>query len=329
MKSLLTSNLLPSRLQYRISKPEGSNGDADCPGLSAMKNHNSWGFTLIELMIVVAILGILAGIGIPAYRSHLEKAQIVTAVAEIKMITTQIEAYRATNYDLPADLSDVGYEGFEDPWGNPYIYVNLEAGGGASLGPSFASVKKGMKVSVLEKRHPMSWSAARANGLYAAKGAFQKRFVKSFRETLIKEPFKRTAKGSIVTTGGDGGNKRLLKTYSPAYHKNIMLVGSPLMEGGLLLLAKGKGGDPPPPPDPDPDPPPPEGEDPPPPPGGGGGPVQARVNGNNNPINSDFDLYSMGRDGVTHNRINQTKSLDDIIRGKQGGFIGPVSKYEN
>jgi len=303
VKSLLTSNLLPSRLQYRISKPDGSNGDADCPGLSAMKNHNSWGFTLIEFMIVVAILGILAGIGLPAYRNHLEKAQIVTAVAEMKMITTQIEAYRATNFGLPADLSDVGYEGFEDPWGNPYIYVNLEAGGGASLGPSFASVKKGMKVSVLEKRHPMSWSATRANGLYAAKGAFQKRVVKSFRETLIKEPFKRTAKGSIVTTGGDGGNKRLLKTYSPAYHKNIMLVGSPLMEGGLIL-AKVNGG-------------------------GGGGPVQARVNGNNNPLNSDFDLYSMGRDGKTHKEINQTKSLDDIIRAKEGNFIGPVSKYEN
>jgi prepilin-type N-terminal cleavage/methylation domain-containing protein len=245
VKSLLTSNLLPSRLQYRISKPRGgSRKDVEGLGFYGKKNHNSWGFTLIELMIVVAILGILGGIGIPAYMTYLERAKVITAVAEIKMIMTEIEAYKAINDgDLPADLSVVGYQDFLDPWGNPYQYVNLEPGGGASLGPSFASVKKGTKVSVLEKRQPMGWSAAKANGLYAADGIFRKRFVESVRETIKKEQFKTTTKGVIVTTGGYGGNKRFLKTYSPAYHKNIMLVGSPLMEGGLLLAQKAKGSD--------------------------------------------------------------------------------------
>jgi hypothetical protein len=267
-------------------------------------------------MIVVAILGLITGIGIPNYRSHLEKAKIVTAVAEIKMITTHIEAYKATNYGLPADLSGVGFQDFKDPWGNPYIYVNLEPGGGASLGMSFASAKKGTKVNVLEKRHPMGWSATRANGLYAAKGAFQKRFVKSFREMITNGTVKTIAQRSNLTTGGDGGNKKLLETYFPAYNTNIMLVGLPYMEDGLLLLAKGgddtgggsTGGS-----------------------GvgssGGGGSVQARVDANNYPLNFDFDLYSMGKDGGTHKRINERNSLDDIIRGDNGNFIGPVSKY--
>ncbi len=326
MKSLLTSNLLPSRLQYRISKNRGCSA-RDMEGFGLFGRTNKpLGFTLIELMVAIAIIGILFGIGVPAYIVYLEKAKVVTAVAEIKMIMTEIEAYKAINDEsLPADLSVVGYQDFPDPWGNPYQYVNLEPGGGASLGPSFASVKKGTKVSVLEKRQPMGWSAAKANGLYAADGIFRKRFVESVRETIVNGKIKTIPKGIIITTVGYGGNKSLLKTYSPAYHKKIMLVGSPLMEGGLLLLAKGKGGEPPPPPPPDP--PPPEGEDPPPPPDGGGGPEQAKVDANNNPLNWDFDLYSMGKDGVTHKRINQTKSLDDIIRGDNGNFIGPVSKY--
>ena len=261
MKSLLTSNLLPSRLRYRISKPRGgSRSDVEGLGLYGKKNHNSWGFTLIELMIVVAILGILGGIGIPAYMTYLEKAKVITAVAEIKMIMTEIEAYKAINDGgLPADLSVVAYQDFLDPWGNPYQYVNLEVGGGASLGPSFASAKKGTKVNVFEKRQPMGWSAAKANGLYAADGIFRKRFVESVRETIVNGKIKTIPKGIIITTGGYGGNKSLLKTYSPAYHKNIMLVGLPLMEGRLLLAKGGGGGGKgggEPPPEPPPNPPP-------------------------------------------------------------------------
>ncbi|MDU0354301.1 prepilin-type N-terminal cleavage/methylation domain-containing protein [Paraglaciecola aquimarina] len=50
-----------------------------------LKNHH--GFTLIELMIVVAIVGILAMFAIPAYQSYTEKArftQVVTAIAATK-----------------------------------------------------------------------------------------------------------------------------------------------------------------------------------------------------------------------------------------------------
>jgi prepilin-type N-terminal cleavage/methylation domain-containing protein len=300
VKDLLTSNLLPSRLQYRISKPKvGSTRDVESFGLCGRKNHNSLGFTLIELMIVVAILGILVGIGIPNYMSYLEKAKIITAVAEIKLITTNIEAYRASNDELPADLSEVDFQDFPDPWGNPYQYVNIDVGGGASLGPNFASAKKGAKVNVFEKRQPMGWSTAKANGLYAADGIFRKRFVESVRETIKKEQFERTAKGYIVTSGGYGGNKSLLKSYSPAHHKNIMLVGSPLMEDGLLLAKKEE-----------------EPKE-----------AKGKEDKNGSQLNFDFDLYSLGKDGKTNKEIAHKHSEDDVIRGDNGSFIGPVSKY--
>jgi general secretion pathway protein G len=46
-----------------------------------------------------------------------------------------------------------------------------------------------------------------------------------------------------------------------------------------------------------------------------------------NPLNSDFDLYSMGRDGVSKTQISNKDSLDDIIRANNGGFVGLASDF--
>ena len=46
------------------------------------------------------------------------------------------------------------------------------------------------------------------------------------------------------------------------------------------------------------------------------------------PINSDFDLYSMGPDGQTNKPLQNAKSRDDIIRANDGAFIGKASTYD-
>ena len=84
------------------------------------------GFTLIELMLGVAILGILIAIAVPAYQSYQDRVRTFKAVADIKSIEALVLTYKAEERSLPANLGQVGAAGMRDPWGNPYQYTNLE-----------------------------------------------------------------------------------------------------------------------------------------------------------------------------------------------------------
>jgi general secretion pathway protein G len=83
------------------------------------------GFTLIEVLIVIAILGTLSGIAIPMYKNYIEKARIVTAIAEISILQKEIAEYETKNNVLPDTLNDIGRGNLLDPWGNPYQYLNF------------------------------------------------------------------------------------------------------------------------------------------------------------------------------------------------------------
>lgn len=56
-------------------------------------------------------------------------------------------------------------------------------------------------------------------------------------------------------------------------------------------------------------------------------PGQARKDHNLVPINSDYDLFSKGKDGQSSPPLTAKASEDDVIRGRDGGFIGLASTY--
>jgi type IV pilus assembly protein PilA len=65
------------------------------------------GFTLIELMIVVAIIGILAAVAIPAYQDYIARAQVSEAVSLTASGKTPMAEYFADKGTWPATASDV------------------------------------------------------------------------------------------------------------------------------------------------------------------------------------------------------------------------------
>jgi general secretion pathway protein G len=84
--------------------------------------HHQHGFTLLEVMIVMAIIGVLAVIAIPNYLAYRDKATMVRAISDIKNIEKKVMEYMQENNALPLTLADVGLIGLKDPWRNLYEY---------------------------------------------------------------------------------------------------------------------------------------------------------------------------------------------------------------
>jgi general secretion pathway protein G len=105
--------------------------------------HN--GFTLIEVMVVVVILGILAALVVPKIMSRPDEARMVKAYNDIRALEAALKLYKLDNYHYPT--TDQGLEALihkptqapqprqwkaggyldrlpKDPWGNAYLYLS-------------------------------------------------------------------------------------------------------------------------------------------------------------------------------------------------------------
>lgn len=84
------------------------------------------GFTLAELMLVVALVGILASLAYASYGRYVTRARNASAVADLGRIRLLIERYRLNHNDaIPLSLADIGADTMKDPWGHAYKYLNF------------------------------------------------------------------------------------------------------------------------------------------------------------------------------------------------------------
>ena len=103
------------------------------------------GFTLIEIMVVVVIIGVLGAIVVPQFMSRPDQAKVTAARTDIQAISTALEMYRLDTFNYPS--TQQGLEALTkqptgppvaknwnpqgylknmplDPWGTPYQYLN-------------------------------------------------------------------------------------------------------------------------------------------------------------------------------------------------------------
>lgn len=77
--------------------------------MSLAHRRNYAGFTLIELMIVVAVIGVLATIAIPQYKNYVQKTEAASALATLKSLIVPAEVFYLDNGAASAaTLSDLG-----------------------------------------------------------------------------------------------------------------------------------------------------------------------------------------------------------------------------
>jgi general secretion pathway protein G len=90
-----------------------------------MKDKNK-GFSLMEILLVVAILGILSAIAIPNYMRVKYKAQVASTIAELNTIVKAIYIYQSNQGSFPDALDELDIRDITDPWGRPYQYLNFK-----------------------------------------------------------------------------------------------------------------------------------------------------------------------------------------------------------
>lgn len=83
------------------------------------------GFSVIEMLVVIAIIGMLFSIAVPAYENYQDEQNFIQAKQDILNIQKSIDWYYVEFNKFPGKLSDIGKHGLRDPWGNPYHYVNI------------------------------------------------------------------------------------------------------------------------------------------------------------------------------------------------------------
>jgi general secretion pathway protein G len=230
-------------------------------GLKIGKAASSPGFTLLELVMVVAISAVLASVSISYFGGYLEKIRVMDVINEIHFIEKSIVTYERIRGRLPPSLADIGMDDLKDRWGNPYQYLRIQdsddvKGGGGNQGKGNDDQEDD---GVNEYREDNDKAGDQGKG---------------------KDDGKDDEKG-----GGQGnGNNAKEDDVIDEDQENEANSGS-----------QGKG--------------------------------KQRRDRFMNPVNTDYDLYSMGPDGETSTQFTSRKGRDDIVRANNGGYYGIASEH--
>jgi len=234
------------------------------------------GFTLLELLIVVGILGILASIGVPQYRAALQTARVGKAKHELRTISNAVDSFTANNQGmLPLTLYQVGFGGKRDPWGVPYCYLNYGDGTGDGLDWAIAAGLVDPSTFA-----PVVGGAGGGDGGFDFFGASAPQDVP--RRGTVSINYERMSERA-------GRQLNLIERGA--------LAEAAQSQGAFSIFT------------------------------GVPTEVTRRRDRYMFPLNTDYDLFSLGPDQRTASSLGEAVGLDDVIRANNGGFFGRASDY--
>lgn len=256
------------------------------------------GFTLLELMIVVAILAIVASVGVPQYVSALRIARIGKSKQELQTISHAIDAYNVNHGgQLPLTLHQVGFGGKRDPWGVPYCYLNY--GDGTGDGLDWA-----IEAGLVDPNAVKSNTGASGGGAAAASATPPRHGSFDIVGALWRRPQEAAAaadaegRGAAVAAARGVAAAVVAELARPIASTEVTELATSLASAGAFRVFAG---------------------------------VPTEVTRRRDrflfPLNNDYDLFSLGPDGRTTVALGESLGQDDVIRANNGGFFGTASEY--
>ena len=111
-------------------------------GFAARRGNRWLGFTVLELMLGIAIVGILAVLAIGQYGNYQERVLVTQAIHDIATTQLNIRQMANNNAALPGSLAIAGHGDALDPWDRPYVYTDL-------TGPGNGAARKDRRLNPL------------------------------------------------------------------------------------------------------------------------------------------------------------------------------------
>ena len=132
--------------------------------------HSNAGFTLVELMIVIAIIGIMATLALPSYQDRVIRTQVQESVAFVEFAREAVQTFYATTHRMPVDNAQAGLPAATQIIGNYITQVEIEQGAinvqfgnrsNSSIIGKWVTLRPGAVTAA--KKVPISWLCGTAH----------------------------------------------------------------------------------------------------------------------------------------------------------------------
>ena len=130
------------------------------------------GFTLIELMIVIAIVGILAVVALPAYQDYTARAQVSEAIVLAEGQKAAVAEYYATNGQFPSSNTDAGVAAASNITGKYVQKVEVSSGGIITATMKSSGVNTDIQSKTVALKPNVAVATSTGSGSGSSNGAF-------------------------------------------------------------------------------------------------------------------------------------------------------------